>query len=397
MKVYVASSNRRCHSNAIDAARLVLYLEANGVAQVFTPAECDIAVVTTCGSIAETRRHTVETLEELAGQIPPGSRVLAAGCLATIDPDLLRELRERGAAVDPLADLSTLDLLLNAEVPFSAVEERCFNDQLYDEHLKEDLLPGHDPLRRLARHLLRRTREVGRLHRFNQKLECALHLGKAHVQIGSGCVGQCAYCAIRMARGAPVSRPVDRILRDARRIHQPGSVLNLVADDCGAYGVDTGSSLFELLEALATGLPGVAVDLRYVNPVWVGREPERWVEAVRDYQINSINLCIQSGSDRVLAAMGRRYSAEEVLEVARRMGRASPDTLLRCHLMTGYGGETWADYLKTVRASLAFDLTNSYVYSPPPWSDDQPDLRTAKARKLLLELLNLARFPSWWS
>ncbi|MCM2268448.1 MAG: hypothetical protein NDI60_11835, partial [Elusimicrobiales bacterium] len=245
MKAHVASSNRRCHSNAIGAARLIKYLGLNGVELSGDPAACDIVLLSTCGSLEDTRRFSAGCAVRLSAALKPGARLFTLGCLNSIDPALLQELRAAGVKAEPLADGSALDAVLGAKVPFREVRGYFFDADLYD-YLRDDLSPGYGLARRAAAALLRLPLPA----RLRAKLECAAHLEKFHVMIGSGCAGNCSYCAIKLARGGPVSRPVADILEDIAAARRPGKTLNLVADDCGSYGLDTGSSLPLLLAAI---------------------------------------------------------------------------------------------------------------------------------------------------
>lgn len=389
MKAHVASSNRRCHSNAIGAAGLIKYLGLNGVELSGDPAACDIVLLNTCGSLEDTRLFSAGRAVELSAVLKPGARLFTLGCLNKIDPGLLEELRAAGVKAEPLADGSGLDALISAKVPFREVRGRFFDSDLYD-YLDDDLAPGYGLARSAAAALLRLPLPA----RLRAKLECAAHLNKFHVMIGSGCAGSCSYCAIKLARGAPVSRPIEEILEDIAAARRPGKTLNLVADDCGSYGLDTGSSLPLLLSAITERFPGLPLDLRYLNPVWLAQKEQEYLEAFAAARLNSVNVCMQSGSGRILRDMNRRYDPVKVLAAVDRLGRELPGVLLRTHFITGFPGETWGDFRETLSAAGHFQMWNTYRFSPLPGQKAPAGRLAARLRKVILDLYNLLKFIS---
>lgn len=386
MKVYVASSNRRCHSNAIEASAALRYLAANGAEVLAAPEGADLALVLTCGSLGSTRERTAELVSETARRAG-GAPVYAAGCLTGIARGELDRLAKEGLNVRVLAGLEELDAVIGASRPFRDFTERYFDGELYS-YLAEDASPSYGLLMRL----LARLAALPAPARFRQKMECAAHTGKFHVMIGRGCAGNCAYCVIKKARGRPVSRPAADILADIARARRPGQTLNLVADDCGSWGADAGGSLPQLLDAIREAFPGLKVDLRYVNPAWLEKDGPSYFRALSAGNINSVNLCIQSGSDRVLGLMGRAYHISTVLDFAARLRQAAPGVLLRTHVIAGFPGETQADFLLTLRAAARFDMLNCYPWSPPPGSRLSPaDFARGRLRKAAFDLLNFLK------
>lgn len=390
---HLVSANKRCHSNSIDSARLLRYLAANGLEAARDPADADFILVNSCGSIRETREFSGNLLSALLKARRPGARLFCAGCLGKMDA--LSDAAPEGTEL--LRSFSDLDAVIGARFPFESFKEAYYEDSLYGG-LGGDPVPLAPALSFAAGAL---AGILGKFAgpRFVQRADAVRHANKAHVQIGSGCLGACSYCAIKLARGGPRSRPAADIVADARRVWRKGLVLNLVADDCGSYGQDTGTDIFSLTAELAATLPEAPLDLRYLNPVWLERQPEHYLKMFRLRRINSVNVCLQSGSDRVLKLMNRGYSAAKVLAVVDELKAVSPGTLLRSHFIAGFPTETWSDFSATLRAARRFHFHNTYAYSAnkgtPAYGlpDDVPPAVKA-LRRGLLQLQAAASFFS---
>lgn len=358
LNVRLVSANKRCHSNSIISSRLLNYLAANGHSVVEDIGEADLIIVNTCGSMEITHKFSKDLFKEALEGRKPGARVVCAGCLGLIAPELLRT--EFGD-VAVIRDYSELDALIGASVPYASLTEALYDESLYPK-------VGRDPVffaRLLARAAgsLSRLRGSGGKGYFSQKVDAVCHGGKVHVQIGSGCAGNCSFCVIKLAKGSPVSRPVEDIIRDIKKVYHGKGAVHLVADDCGSYGLDSGGSLFALVSAIGKEIPGVPLDIRYVNPVWLEKFPAEYLKMFKENNINSVNICMQSGSDRIISLINRKYRASAILEFVEELKKVSPRTLIRSHFIVGFPTETWGDFRETLRAAGHFHFHNSYVYS----------------------------------
>lgn len=343
------------------SARVVRYLLKNKYKITDKPAEADLILVNTCGVLQLSKDFSTSLLAKALQDRKPDSKIVCGGCLSKIDRPLV-ENKFPGIII--ANDPSELDPLLGAEFPYKSVKEGYYDETLY-KWLGPDplsLVPVIGPMGEKLVDWLGESSLMERLH-LRQKSEAIHHANKVHVQIGTGCAGKCAYCTIKVARGDSVSRPREDILADIKTVWRPGTTLNLVADDCGSYGCDTGSTLCELVLSIAKEFPRIPLDLRYVNPVWVYRDPEGYKAMFAGARINSINLCMQSGSDRIIKLMNRHYEAEKVLQTVRELRKISPKTLLRSHFIVGYPTETAEEFTLTRKAAKEFHFFNTFMYS----------------------------------
>ena len=350
------SANKRCHANSITSSRLLKYFAANGQPLTDDIAAADVILLNACGSMWKTQDFSRKLFRKALKRRRPDARILCVGCLGLIDPGFFRG---DPGGVEVIKDNSELDAILGAEVPFASLKEAYYDEALYPRL-------GRDPVL-FAPVLAGIAGLLGRIRpnrgRFLQKVAAVRHENKLHVHIGSGCAYSCSYCAIKLAKGGPASRTVEEVLSDVGKAYAKGAILHLVADDCGSYGLDIGSDLFTLVSSLTRCFPGIPIDIRYVNPAWLVKHPERYLRMFGENAINSVNVCMQSGSARILSLMNRNYRVAEVLEVVEAVKRASPRTLVRSHFITGFPTETWDDFHDTLKAARRFHFHNSYVYS----------------------------------
>ncbi len=222
----------------------------------------------------------------------------------------------------------------------------------------------------------------------------------AFLSVQEGCDRFCTFCVVPYTRGAEVSRPVAAILAEAERLVAAGAVeLTLLGQNVNAWhgiGPDgTEWGLGRLIRLLA-GIAGLA-RLRYTTS-----HPRDMNEALIAAHADVpqlmpfLHLPVQSGSDRVLAAMNRRHSADDYRRIVERLRTARPDLALSSDFIVGFPGETDLDFAATLRlvTEIGFAQAYSFKYSPRPGTPaaDRPDAvpEAVKAERLatLQQLLN---------
>jgi threonylcarbamoyladenosine tRNA methylthiotransferase MtaB len=214
---------------------------------------------------------------------------------------------------------------------------------------------------------------------------------RAFVKIQDGCGNFCAYCAVALVRGAPRSRPPGEIREEAGRLIAAGfGELTLTGINIGAYR-HGGLDLAGLAEELA-GLSGlVRLRLGSVEPP---RVDARLVRVIRDSGgkiCPHLHMPLQSGDDRLLAAMNRHYTAGEFLEKIRLLREALDLPALGTDVMVGFPGEDAASFAHTLEVCrrAGFSRLHVFPFSPRPgtpaasWRRELPE-RTVEAWKTRL-------------
>jgi tRNA-2-methylthio-N6-dimethylallyladenosine synthase len=194
----------------------------------------------------------------------------------------------------------------------------------------------------------------------------------AFVTVQEGCDKFCTFCVVPYTRGAEVSRPVDKIVEDVKRLADHGvRELTLIGQNVNAYhgeGPDGRSwPLGKLLHRLAD-IPGI-VRLRYSTSHPRDVE-DSLIEAHRDLPalMPFVHLPVQSGSDRILAAMNRKHTVHDYLAVIERFLRARQDIAFSSDFIVGFPGESEQDFSATLAlvTQIGYAAAYSFKYSPRP-------------------------------
>lgn len=192
------------------------------------------------------------------------------------------------------------------------------------------------------------------------------NLHKAYVTIAHGCDQFCSYCIVPYVRGRFGSRPKDQVVREIGDLISRGVVeVTLLGQNVNTYGRDVGTTFASLLDEVAA-LDGLR-RVRFVtsHPLDFSDDILQ-VMADRQNICRSINLPVQSGSDRILAAMNRKYTRAQYVETIDRIRSAFPDCGLTTDIIVGFPGETEKDFDDTMSLlrEIRFDLVHSAAYSP---------------------------------
>jgi tRNA-2-methylthio-N6-dimethylallyladenosine synthase len=333
-----------CQMNAHDSARMAALLGRHGYTETAAAAAADVVILNTC----HIREHATEKVFSELGRLwrlkrqraREGSRMTlaVAGCVAQAEGE---EIRARAPFVDLVVGPQALQLLpqlLAAVAEGGSVVQTEFRTEE-----KFDLLP---------------LPEANGLSAF--------------LTIQEGCDKFCHFCVVPYTRGAEQSRPLAAVLADAKRLLAAGvREITLLGQNVNAWHGADGDGrpvAFATLLAALTALPDLW-RLRYTTSH--PRDLDLALIAAHGTLpklMPYLHLPVQSGSDRVLAAMGRRHTAADYLRRVERLRRARPDIALSSDFIVGYPGETAADFAATlalVRA-VGFAQSYSFKYSPRP-------------------------------
>ena len=217
----------------------------------------------------------------------------------------------------------------------------------------------------------------------------------AFVSVMEGCSKYCSFCVVPYTRGEEVSRPFDDVLAEVAQLAEQGVMeVTLLGQNVNAYRglMDDGSyaDLALLLEYVAE-IPGIE-RIRYTTS-HPNEFTERLIEAYARIPklVSHLHLPVQSGSDRILMAMKRGYTALEFKSKVRRLRAARPDITLSSDFIVGFPGETEQDCEATMRLidEVGFDVSYSFVYSARPGTpaaaladDTPPAVKAARLTRL---------------
>ncbi|HQR54088.1 MAG TPA: tRNA (N6-isopentenyl adenosine(37)-C2)-methylthiotransferase MiaB [Burkholderiales bacterium] len=194
----------------------------------------------------------------------------------------------------------------------------------------------------------------------------------AFVSIMEGCSKYCSFCVVPYTRGEEISRPLDSVLEEVAGLALGGvKEVTLLGQNVNAYRVAmSGGEVadFALLLEYVAAIPGIE-RIRYTTS-----HPREFTQRLIDAYaripqlVSHVHLPVQSGSDRILGAMKRGYTALEYKSIVRRLRAMRADLSLSSDFIVGFPGETDADFEATLRLveELSFDASFSFVYSPRP-------------------------------
>ncbi len=243
-----------------------------------------------------------------------------------------------------------------------------------------DVVFGPQTLHRLPQ-LLHARRSSGRpqvdvsfpeIEKFDRLPEARVSGPAAFVSVMEGCSKYCSFCVVPYTRGREVSRPLEDVLREVRSLTARGvREVTLLGQNVNAYrGALPGGEAadFALLLELLSAIPALQ-RIRYTSS-----HPREFTQRLIDAHARlpklgaCVHLPVQSGSDRVLAAMKRRYTRLEYKSIVRRLRAARPELCISSDFIVGFPGETEKDFEATMQLveEVGFDNSYSFLYSPRP-------------------------------
>lgn len=336
-RFYIASLG--CPKNTVDSSNMAVLLQRAGYAPTLDAEQADILIVNTCGFIEAARQESLETMQDLAAGLRPEQRLVAAGCWAQREPDVLLDAIPQLDAV--LGTRTWNDIVSVADRLFAARETT--------------------PLRRIARTAVTLPEAAG-------TPGFVISGPSAFLKVADGCSRMCAFCAIPAIKGATVSRPISAVLEDARQLQALGVLeINLIAQDVTYYGRDMGlqDGLAQLLEQMLVEIPDVPwLRLLYAFPGFV---TPRLIDVIAQSPqvLPYIDIPLQHAHPDVLRRMRRPDDIDNVRRLVEDLRTAIPDIALRTTFIVGFPGETEAQFLTLLDfvSAMRFDRVGVFTYS----------------------------------
>jgi tRNA-2-methylthio-N6-dimethylallyladenosine synthase len=333
-----------CQMNEHDSERLAGLLVKDGLSPAASLEDADVVVLNTCciRENADQRLYgTLGRLKELV-DAKPGLQIAVGGCLAQKDRARIQEKVGWVNVVFGTHNLTSAPGLLERARTEGPVMEIL--DAPPPESGANSLLgPGA-------------VREVPYA---------------AWVNIQTGCDNSCAFCIVPAVRGPEVSRPLDDIVAEVELLARRGvTEVTLLGQNVNSYGRDITRRrpLFAALLRAVGAVEGIA-RVRFTSPHPKDLRPET-IEAMASTPevCEQLHLPLQSGSDRVLRAMRRGYTAQRYLDRLAAARRAIDDLAVTTDIIVGFPGETAADFEDTLAlcAEAGYDSAFTFIFSPRP-------------------------------
>ncbi|HEY3533307.1 MAG TPA: tRNA (N6-isopentenyl adenosine(37)-C2)-methylthiotransferase MiaB [Casimicrobiaceae bacterium] len=355
-----------CQMNEYDSDRMADVLAREGLTLTDRPDDADVILFNTCSVREKAQERVFHDLGRVRGlkSTRPDLLIGVGGCVAS----------QEGASIVRRA-------------PYV------------------DLVFGPQTLHRLPQ-MIRARRATGapqvdisfpEIEKFDHLPPPRVDGASAFVSIMEGCSKYCSFCVVPYTRGEEISRPFDDVLTEVADLALSGvREITFLGQNVNAYrGAMANGTVADLARLLeyAAEMPGIE-RLRYTTSH--PREmSSRLVDCYARIEklVSHLHLPVQSGSDRVLAAMKRGYTVLEYKSIVRKLRDARPDLSLTSDFIVGFPGESDADFARTLRLveDVAFDGAFSFAYSPRPGTPaaDLPDQVPQDVK-----LARLARLPA---
>src|SRR5216684_3951429 len=355
-----------CQMNEYDSGKMRDVLEAtHGMARTDNPAEADVLLVNTCSVREKAQEKVFSLLGEwrLLKQERPHVVIGVGGCVASQEGDGI-------TARAPFVDL-------------------VFGPQTL--HRLPDMLNG---LRRSGRSQI--DISFPEIEKFDRLPEArADNRATAFVSIMEGCSKYCSFCVVPYTRGEEISRPFDRVLAEVEHLALQGvREITLLGQNVNAYAGPMGDGTLADLSTLihfVAAIDGIErIRFTTSHPLDFN---DSLIEAYANVpQLNNyLHLPVQSGSDRILAAMKRGHTVLEYKQKLRKLREVRPDICISTDLIVGFPGETQQDFMATMNlvAEVGFDQSFSFIYSRRPGTPAAalPDEVPHEVKQQRLELL----------
>ena len=346
------------------------------------------------------------------------------GCqMNEYDSDKMADVLAAAEGYEPTTDVEQADLILfNTCSVREKAQEKVFSDLGRVKHLKAkgvmigvggcvasqegaaiierapyvDVVFGPQTLHRLPQMLAQRKHErrpqvdisFPEIEKFDHLPPARVEGATAFVSIMEGCSKYCSYCVVPYTRGEEVSRPFDDVLAEVAGLAEQGvKEVTLLGQNVNAYRGAMGDTAdiadFALLIEYVAEIPGIE-RIRYTTS-----HPNEFTQRLIDVYarvpqlVNHLHLPVQHGSDRILMAMKRGYTAMEYKSTVRKLRAVRPTLSLSSDFIVGFPGETEDDFNKMMKLidDVGFDSSFSFVFSPRPGTpaaalhDDTPQER----------------------
>jgi len=330
-----------CQMNEYDSDKMADVLhEAEGYEKTTDPEQADLILFNTCSVREKAQEKVFSDLGRVKHLKARGVKIGVGGCVAS----------QEGAAI---------------------IERAPFVDVVF----------GPQTLHRLPQMLARRDTErrpqvdisFPEIEKFDHLPPARVEGATAFVSIMEGCSKYCSYCVVPYTRGEEVSRPFEDVLTEIAGLADQGvKEVTLLGQNVNAYRGTMGDTAeladFALLLEYVAEIPGIE-RIRYTTS-----HPKEFTQRLVDVYarvpklVNHLHLPVQHGSDRILAAMKRGYTALEFKSTVRKLRAVRPGISLSSDFIVGFPGETDEDHARTMKLieDVGFDHSFSFVFSPRP-------------------------------
>ena len=364
-KLYIETYG--CQMNVADSEVVVFFKQKTAYEMCQDEAEADAIFMNTCSVRENAENKIYNRLDTLHAEQKKGRKVILGvlGCMAERVKDDLIENHHAQLVAGPDSYLNLPDMIAQAEAGNKAIDIALSKTETY-----RDVVPKRVALAKIS----------------------------GFVSIMRGCDNFCHYCIVPYTRGRERSRDVDSILNEVRNLQQQGyKEVTLLGQNVNSYRFvnEEGQTIDfpQLLRLVAEAVPTMRIRFSTPHPKDMSDATLRVIAEVPNV-CRHIHLPIQSGSDKVLKLMNRKYTVEWYLSRVKAIRELVPDCGLSTDIFVGYHGETEADHEESLRImrEVGYDSAFMFKYSERPGTyaskhlpDDVPeDVKIRRLNELIM-------------
>ena len=297
---------------------------------------CDAYIINTCTVTAESDRKARQMIRRMIGK-NPSAFILVTGCYSQVSPE-------------DVAKIEGVDYVCGSSNKMTVVDKLCeLADRMAKNEKPEISVPNLD----------QSGFEQMSIRRFDRT--------RAYVKIEDGCESKCAYCTIPASRGPIRSKPFDEVIDEVRALTENGvREVVLTGIETGSYGRDLPEKeSFASLLAAIDSIEGIGrVRTGSLDPTVIKPDFVRVIAPLKSL-CPHFHLSLQSGSSKTLAAMKRKYNADQALACIERLRTAMPEVKLTTDVIVGFPGESEEDFRETCEfvRKAGFLMIHVFPYS----------------------------------
>ena len=348
-----------CSKNLVDTEKTIGIFKANNYEIVNSPDNADVIVINTCGFIESAKEEAINTILEMAEYKKKKCKYLIVmGCLVERYKE---ELEKAIPEVDLFIKYSEYNMLWRKIQELLQKEDKA---SLKDEQANKTIESNKN-----KQQYSKENSNLDKYDDFNSITERVISTGQnyAYLKIADGCSNRCTYCAIPYIRGPQISRKMEDIIEEAKRLASDGyKELILIAQDTTKYGTDVygEAKLVELLEEISKIDQIKWIRFLYAYPETITPELIKLVKE-NDKICKYFDIPIQHISDTVLKRMNRQSNGKTIRNLIQTLRNEIRDVVIRTTVMVGFPGETKEDFeeLYNFLKEAKFDKLGCFAYS----------------------------------
>lgn len=324
MKIYLEVYG--CTANKSDASLIKGILKENNYELVNNMNDADVLVILTCTVIDTTQQKMLSRLKEFK---KTGKKTIVAGCMASIQSDVIESILPDALLLPPQYSHHIVDILETKKPVF--IQK---NKTLFSKYYEDIVAP---------------------------------------ISIAEGCMFSCSYCITSLARGKLRSFPLDEIKKDVSSAVKNGcKEIQLTAQDTSSYGMDTGLNLGKLLQNVTNIDEEFRIRIGMMNPFTCFKNINSIINGFDNSKIYKfLHLPVQSGDDIILQKMNRKYTVDDFFQIVNKFRDKYPDITISTDVIVGFPSETDEQFQKTIDLlkNAKPDITNITRYSARPYTN----------------------------